>query len=928
MPPSAMHKSRADLLKTLFVHRKTIAVAISGSPTPATYDTTLTDLLLTHVAGYQAPETGITIDTKNTKGSYLGRYRVGSYVQGDDDLVRWLCLDLDGGSEHKRPLADPLATALYITNKAHQLSLPCYLEKSGGAKGWHVWLFFAQPQPVELARVLGLGLCPTDAKLDPSGIADALSGVGIEVFPKSFHARDTGNMVWLPWWSGAKPGGSLFYDPDSLLPLDVTTFETVSPEAIGAALSALPDVAHWKAPKVNTKKAAEKRAKLNEGAALNVDEASEVFKQWREAALSKIDLEEVYSPHLIDLPGENNKEWLKCRNPFTPPDTTPSAGVSSGSTSERGAFHEFHSDTTISLFDFLIKIGKVPTLPAAFRYVARLTGVSLPERTPKADPLASSADTRPQIIVTGQQLDALVDDVWGALSRAEKAAPKLFLRGGQIVHVRESDPEQLPSIEVLNLDALRHYLSRVMRWYKVNGDELQACYPPKEIVSDLLACPRADLLPLLDGITCTPLFDASGVMCLTPGYNRSVRSWYEDRGLVMPPVSHHPSGEEVQGALTLLSDELLGDFNFASPSDKAHAIGCIILPFVRPMIKGPTPLHSIEAPTEGSGKTLLITIISAIALGLDAEIGALPDDEKDIRDRLFSELSSGRPLIAFDNANTTGRKTIDSAALEGVLTSGFWSDRVFHTQSIKSVKNRACWFLTGVNLLYSKGIKRRRVRVRIDPKIEDPWKRIDSSFKHPQPQWSFSQRGHLVAAVITLVNHWLSKGQPKASAVLGRFEQWSHVVGGILEAAGITDWLGYLSDPSEQVTEESRSDWHELCQRWVKANGGRWLTAAEVNKLAEGDGFSQEEPLLVTYRRGEQARGQAMTLAKELLRRRDQVFGAYRLVVTIHKKKGQAVYGLEAQEGSEVPPDEVLSSQGKSGASAGHSEGYTDDIPF
>jgi len=40
-------------------------------------------------------------------------------------------------------------------------------------------------------------------------------------------------------------------------------------------------------------------------------------------------------------------------------------------------------------------------------------------------------------------------------------------------------------------------------------------------------------------------------------------------------------------------------------SDRAHAMAAILLPFMERMIEGLSPIHLIEAPTQGSGKGLL-----------------------------------------------------------------------------------------------------------------------------------------------------------------------------------------------------------------------------------------------------------------------------------------------------------------------------------
>jgi hypothetical protein len=64
-----------------------------------------------------------------------------------------------------------------------------------------------------------------------------------------------------------------------------------------------------------------------------------------------------------------------------------------------------------------------------------------------------------------------------------------------------------------------------------------------------------------------------------------------------------------------LLDELAGDFPFVSDSDRAHWLAALLLPFVRRMINGPTPLHFVEAPCNGAGKSLLCDIISIVATG-------------------------------------------------------------------------------------------------------------------------------------------------------------------------------------------------------------------------------------------------------------------------------------------------------------------------
>jgi hypothetical protein len=161
------------------------------------------------------------VSKEGKRGSVQGQFRIGSYNITPEGLTRWGCLDLDGAGSHATALADPLDVALQILVRCERLGLPAYLERSGGGQGWHIWLFFLDPVPAEKVRKLLFALIPVDAVLSDGTPANARENKGIEVFPKqdAIPADGYGNMVWLPWWHGAAPGGNRFYqvNPDGEL---------------------------------------------------------------------------------------------------------------------------------------------------------------------------------------------------------------------------------------------------------------------------------------------------------------------------------------------------------------------------------------------------------------------------------------------------------------------------------------------------------------------------------------------------------------------------------------------------------------------------------------------------------------------------------------------------------------------------------------
>jgi hypothetical protein len=236
-----------ELLLRFFFNRTDVVCHFARweAPNPARGGNNLRDVLRAHTFGRLAARAKLRWFTKkNPEGGVAsGWFRIGSYGPGPDGTTKWLLIDFDGGGAHAAPLADPLAVALSARALCHRVGLPGYLERSGSAKGWHLWVFFEPPLPARKARELGHALAPRDAELADGALADPHSGLGIEVFPKCDGIKEggVGNQVWLPWWSGAKRGGSLFYDfsPRGFGPVVPLDFDTVTEAKADHALERL-----------------------------------------------------------------------------------------------------------------------------------------------------------------------------------------------------------------------------------------------------------------------------------------------------------------------------------------------------------------------------------------------------------------------------------------------------------------------------------------------------------------------------------------------------------------------------------------------------------------------------------------------------------------------------------------------------------------
>ena len=851
------------LLRRRFFNRADLVAILApwGKPCPVEANGTLDALLLGHLLGNEAPEAKVRYENKRGTGAMLGRFRIGSYCPGPDNTTRWLCIDFDGAG-HAGALADPQAAAMTTSDAFTQADLPVYLEKSGGGKGWHLWCFFEPPIPAAKAQMLGRTFAPLDAPLADGRIADPRSGLGIEVFPKqkSIKHKGLGNLVWLPWWRGAAEGGNRFYQPSqdgTLVPFIPEEFKTATLDAVERVLAAID-------PATKPPARASMKVTMKTSPSLAIDDP--IWTEWRKRALAVFPLESVYGPWLTGTSA--GAGWLECRDPSSPSgDQHPPASAADGTgEAERGTFHSFISGNSLSVFDFLVEHGGVIDFRAARARIAELTGVPEPQPTGTAVANSMTNSSRPVIQINSRPFDSVLADAWHATLTANRQQPVIFLRDGALVRIGYGANGR--RIDLMTDVSIFGHLANVAFWIKVGQDMTIYTNPSKDVARVMLDKPDPSL-PVLEAVTTTPIFAPDGSLVSTPGYHAGARVWFEQqKSLHIPSVPTRPSVETVTAARALLCDELLGDFPFVNLSSRAHMVAALLLPFARRLIQGPTPIHLFEAPTEGSGKGLLVNVIAILATGSPAAGGSLPENEDEVRKKIGSELCTGRPLLVLDNADN--KRRLDSSALASATTMWpVWTDRLLGQNKMFSAPNEVVWIVTGNNPRLSRELARRCVSIRIDPRMDRPWLR--ASFKHPDLlDWMREHRSELVHAALVLVQNWLGATRPVGTKRLGTYERWSETMGGILAAAGIDGFLGNLEDLYETADAEGMM-WREFISAWWETHNNQAVRVSELVDLCVlGDFLS---PILGDATE----RSQSTRLGKALQNVRDRVFSRWRI---------------------------------------------------
>lgn len=850
-----------EILASQFLNRRDhIAVeAPWGKPAPVQIDEAkLTDLLTAHVQG--GPDVPISFERSETGGrsSAIAAWRLGSYTPTPGtNLTKWICVDVDG-STHKAGVADAESAALRIFSRAEILGIPAHIERSKSEDSFHVWILFEIPVSAKLARELGLALCPTDIDLirptrTGETLADPTRNRGLEVFPKQTDVPEDGfgNLVWLPWYHGNQGEGGHFV--------------RIVRGRKSSALVTRNDPTGWEEPLATVSEAAAKEALAKAGGWKRDDKAraqlasDRVWKEWRTEVLEKVELSAIYGD-LLTGKEKAGRAWFECRDPNSPSgDRHPSAGVSTGlGHVERGAFHSFLDGTTVSVFDFMVREGKASTFMEAVTKLADLTGIPLPAKNKKGK--LERSGSKPQIITTHNELCDLIQESWEALHAANHP-PKLFRRDEKMVELKKDNRGKL-MVLTLSRNGIADWLSRAAQFVRLAKDGPQVTIPP-DTVTRRMAEAAWDQIPTLDQVVTSPFFDSEGNLVNETGYHAGCRTWFQDTGLSVPDVPEEPTAANVDEALGLLTDDLLGGFPFVDASSRCHTLAMLVLPFVRYLIEDETPAHLIEGPATGTGKTLLAKVVYAVALGeRAASIKALPKDENEIQKWIFAELRDGPSVVCFDNL--PDKIIISSESLLSCLTTTRLKGRVLKSSEMESVPNLATWILTGNNPRLSNELARRCVRIRMDAGMERPQDRPQSSFPHELPRWAIEERGKLIWCILTLVRYWIAQGRPAPQKGLSAYHSWSQVVGGILTAASVPGWLENLPDLYEEAESESE-EWAILVQAWSIAH-------PPPGKVSSGDIMR----LAVTREvLPEQLRTDPRKMGLALNAHRDQVFSGH-----------------------------------------------------
>lgn len=423
----------------------------------------------------------------------------------------------------------------------------------------------------------------------------------------------------------------------------------------------------------------------------------------------------------------------------------------------------------------------------------------------------SAAHLERSIVVNGRQLGELTEVAINALEKWNEN-PHLFRRDQKIVRI-SGDKKGRPIIEEADEFTIRWALDKCACWYMTQGKNpiKIPTIPPLHLIRNVIREPSLEL-PTLLGTIEVPTLRRDGSIITEPGYDEKTGLYYSPApNQTIPEIPDDPTPLDQIEAVKLIL-EIFHDFPFVDDASRANMIAALLSPIVRPLIPGAVPMFLFDKPKAGTGASLLAEVVSIVTTGRNAPMMAAPSRDEEWSKKIATIVIEGRSIAVWDNVVAP----LKSADLALVITSLIYDERVLGRNKSVSLPHRTVWMASGNNLQLGGDIPRRCVHIRMNAGAAHPEER--EGFLHQNlTEWIAENRGLIVAAILTMCRAWVrAKGPlPTGIPVMGNFEQWRNVIGGILQFNGISGFLGNVETMRETIDTES-PEWELFFERWYE----------------------------------------------------------------------------------------------------------------
>jgi hypothetical protein len=342
----------------------------------------------------------------------------------------------------------------------------------------------------------------------------------------------------------------------------------------------------------------------------------------------------------------------------------------------------------------------------------------------------------------------------------------IYKRGGTIVQLDESGRTTMLTPDTILIPLATHAEWVKIIYVKDVKTEIPAD-PPAVICKSISKSNDLPHIPELLQVLEHPMFDPKTNKLTKQGYDPESKYF----GLFESASYKFKLETSKADALAALDRilQLFRTFDLATEADKAAVVCAVLTALLRPVLET-APLILFTAPTSGSGKGMLVRLVSRFAIKGEPASKVLLQIEAEINKQILSSLMESEPVIFYDEIEMSH---IDSPSMRTLATSPNFSGRLLGFNKICTPPTRALVLMTANNSTPASDMARRVLTIRIDPKCENPSIR---KFDFDPIKLFDQNRNEFLKDALTVVAAYLHAGQPDLSPnAIGGFSDWNRL---------------------------------------------------------------------------------------------------------------------------------------------------------
>ena len=401
----------------------------------------------------------------------------------------------------------------------------------------------------------------------------------------------------------------------------------------------------------------------------------------------------------------------------------------------------------------------------------------------------SAARHKTTIRMIPGEMDRVVD----AAEQALALRGQYYQYGGLIVRVVPETDTNNHIIKAISPNTLTRALSICASWERFDSraNEFIVSDPGTKYVKVLHEAEQYEHLPILKGLARQPYLRPDGSLMRSAGYD-PLSGMYGVFDPAAFSVPEQPSRAQAEAALAQLQ-QLLNEFSFARPHDRAAALAGMLTATIRPTLPL-APMFHIKAPQIASGKSYLSALIAAFAGPNTPSAYTFPSNDEECSKLLLSALLTGPAVVIFDNLTTD---LFPYKSMCSTLTEEHLTGRILGVSKTATVGTRTLFLSSGNNVAPIADMTRRVLTISLDPACETPATR---RFREDPLALVQRERARFVGYALTIVRAYVQAGYPLQSLQpINSYGRWTQLVRSALV------WLG-VEDPATAIFEIMNDD--------------------------------------------------------------------------------------------------------------------------